>query len=388
MEVGMLTEILNKFVDAFSGGFERLQPAINSLLRIFITIDVLFFGALLLFELEQWKSAFRKIFVLSIWMYVIRDFDVHGTRVINSLVQAGMMAAGQGGGDARAILNPSRILDAGFQATDPLAHNLINAGPLDLGDIIAFGFAYMLIVLAFAALALNAFVAMLEYYLAMAVAGIFMPFAILQPTRWVAMKPISFLLASGMKMMIISFLLTIINPILGSIRFTKSEPDLREIWIMVCVSGTLSAVAWIIPQRFAQGFMAGSAPLGGSDAVPVLAGAAMAAAPAIAMASRGAAAMGKSTWGALNDRSSALATPPAAGAPAAAGAGPGNRSASPAMIASSTTPALSAGSNSPPELDMGAEPGSPSPQLSPGSAIAESVGAARHSHVPLAVFEE
>jgi type IV secretion system protein TrbL len=382
MEVGMLTEILNKFVDAFSGGFQRLQPAINGLLRVFVTIDVLFFCALLLFELEQWKSAFRKIFVLSLWMYVIRDFDVHATRVINSLVQAGLMAAGQGGADARAIINPSRILDAGFQATDVLAKNLTNAGPLDIADVIAFGFSYMLIVLAFAALALNAFMAMLEYYLAMAIAGIFLPFAVLQPTRWVAMKPISFLLASGMKMMVLSFLLAIINPILASIRFRGDEPDLREIWVMVCVAGSLAVVSWIVPQRFAQGFMSGSASLGASDAVPVLAGAAMAAAPAVGMAFRGAKSMGSAAWEAFNDRRLPDASRPAASAAPSPSSRPST--ASPGLLASATTsPALSAGSG-PPELAIEAGPGRPPPALPPGAATAS----VSRADVPLAIFEE
>jgi type IV secretion system protein TrbL len=313
---------------------------------------------------------------------IIRDFDVHATRVVNSLVQAGLLAAGQSGTNARAILNPSKILDDGFQATDILAKNVQNAGPFDLGVFLSSGLSYLLIIGAFAALALNAFIALLEYYLAIAVAGIFLPFAVLQPTRWVAMKPISFLLASAMKMMIISFLLAIIAPILQSIRFPNQTPDMRDIWVMVCTTGTLAAVCWVVPQRFAQGFMSGSAPLGASDTTSLLAGAAVAGVAALGAAARGTAAMGRSALNAWNTVEPAPPKPPSVGDSRAS-----SSTASPGMLASTTTPAALSPGSRPPELSMGQEPPNPPPQLPPGGATADPFASTSQNNVPLAVFE-
>src|SRR5687767_13511738 len=99
MEVGIVTEILNAFIGAFSGGFDRLRPAIGGLLRILVTLDVLFFAVMLLFGIEAIQNGLRKLLVLSLWTYVIQDFDGHATRVVNSLIQAGFTAAGRGGAD-------------------------------------------------------------------------------------------------------------------------------------------------------------------------------------------------------------------------------------------------------------------------------------------------
>lgn len=262
-----MTEILNAFIGAFSGGFDRIRPAVGGLLHVLIGLDLAVYAVMVLFDIESIRSGLRKLLVLSLWTYVIQDFDRHATSVVNSLVRAGLMAAGKGGADPHVLLDPSRILDGAFEATQPLANNLLNAGVLDLMDYFSFGVSYIFVMLAFGALALNTFLVVIEYYLALAVAGILMPFGVLQPTRWLAMKPVSFLVSSGLKLMIVSFIMAISGDVLGRITFASEEPSLREIWTMMFACGTLAMVAWIAPQRLAAGFMAGAASLGGSDAV-------------------------------------------------------------------------------------------------------------------------
>ena len=74
MEVGLLTEIMNVFVDAFSGGFERIRPAIGSLLRILIGIEFTWFALLLLFGIECFSNGLKKAMTIGIWAYVSLHF--------------------------------------------------------------------------------------------------------------------------------------------------------------------------------------------------------------------------------------------------------------------------------------------------------------------------
>ncbi len=304
MDIGILTETLNAFIGAFSSGFERLGPAISGLLRILIGLDVTFFCLMLLFDIEQLKNGFRKLLVLSLWTYVIQDFEGHATSVVNSLIEAGLTAAGEGGADPLLLLDPSRILEGAFAATEPLLQNMPDVGILDVVDNLAVGLTYILIMMAFGALAANAFLAVVEYYMALAVAGILMPFGVLGPTRWLAMKPVSFLVASGIKLMVIAFVMAIIGDVLGNLRFEGEEPTLRELWTMVFAAGTVALLAWVAPQRLAAGFMAGAASLGGSDAMPFVAPIAGGALAAIAPA----AAVSRQAGGWVGQRLDAAAT--------------------------------------------------------------------------------
>jgi type IV secretion system protein TrbL len=223
---------------------------------------------MVLFDLESIKNGLKKLLVISLWMYTVQDFDRHATNVVDSLVRAGFIAAGRGFADPRAILNPSRIIDRAFQVTSVLQTNMPDTAWYEIGDIFMRGIANIFIFAAFFALALNAFMAVLEHYLAMAVAGILLPFGVLQPTRWLAMKPISYVVSSGLKLMVLAFIMTITQDVILNIRFAANdEPTDHELWTMVFVCGTMALIAWIAPQRLAAGFMAGSASLGGDDAV-------------------------------------------------------------------------------------------------------------------------
>lgn len=283
MEVGILTEILNLFIGAFSGGADRLRPAIGGLLRLLITLDVLFFALMVLFDIEPVKGGLRKLLTLSLWSYVIQDFDQHATAIVNSLVQAGLTAAGQGGLSPQVLLNPSVIMDGAFTATQPVADHVLNVGVLTInGTWVMFGVTYIFMMLAYFCLALSALIVVIEYYMALAITGILMPFGVLAPTRWLAMKPVSYFVSCGLKMMVISFILAVSRDVMGGIRFASDEPTLREMWIAVCAAGTISMLAWVAPQRMAAGFMAGTASLGGSEATSHAAGVASGAAWATA----------------------------------------------------------------------------------------------------------
>lgn len=267
MEVGLLTEIMNAFVEAFSGGFDRIRPAVSGLLHVLIGIEVVWFGVLFTLGMESISTGLKKIMAIGMWTFVALQFDQHSFALVDSLVRAGLMAAGTQGQSARTLLNPSAILEAGFTATQPLGQQILKDTSFlhFSGTFTMFLVTWLLMMLSYAALAINAFMVMIEYYLAIAVVGILMPFGVLAPTRWVAMKPMSYFLSCGLKMMVISFLVAISRTVLTKIHFSSDEPTIREMWIAICCSGMIGLLCWKAPDRLAQGFMAGAASFGGAD---------------------------------------------------------------------------------------------------------------------------
>jgi type IV secretion system protein TrbL len=269
VEVGLLTEIMNVFVDAFSGGFDRIRPAISGLLHVLISIEVVWFGVQVLLGVECLSSGIRKVMTIGLWTFVALQFDQHAFALVDSLVQAGMMAAGSEGQSARTLLNPSAILNDGFTAAEPLAVRVLKGTNMFtfLGTYPMFVLTWLLMMLSYGALALSAFMVMIEYYLAIAVVGILLPFGVLGPTRWIATKPASYFLSCGLKMMTIAFLVAISKTVLTRIQFSGEEPTLREMGIAVCCAAMVSMLCWKAPDRLAQGFMHGASSFGGSDVV-------------------------------------------------------------------------------------------------------------------------
>jgi len=158
-------------------------------------------------------------------------------------------------------------LDAGFTATQPLAEQVLKSTSFlnFSGTFTMLILTWLLMMMAYAALAINAFMVMIEFYLAIAVVGIMMPFGVLAPTRWIAMKPLGYFLSCGLKMMVIAFLVAISRTVLTKIHFSSDEPTIREMWIAVCCSGMIGLLCWKAPDRLAQGFMVGAASFGGGD---------------------------------------------------------------------------------------------------------------------------
>jgi type IV secretion system protein TrbL len=268
VEVGLVTEIMNVFVEAFSGGFDRIRGAVSSLLYLLIAIEIAWFGVLCLLGMEAISSGLKKLLTIGMWSFVALHFDEHALALVDSLVHAGLMAAGSGGQSARSLLNPSAIMDAGFTAVHPLGQQLLNGSLLTFtGTYPMYLLTFLLMMLAYTALAINAFMVLIEYYLAIAVVGILVPFGVIGPTRWMAMKPMSYFLSCGLKMMVIAFLVAVSRTVLTRIHFASDEPTLREMWIAICCTSMIGLLCWKAPDRLAQGFMVGSASFGGSDVV-------------------------------------------------------------------------------------------------------------------------
>lgn len=266
MNDGLLSATLNVFIAAFSGGFDRLRPAIGGLLHVLISLDLLFFGIMVLFGLDAVQNGLRKLLVLSLWAYAATHFDEIATSLVDSLVQAGMTAAGRSDISPRAVMNPSRIFDGFFQATQPIADQALKVKWYAItGTHVMFGFTLFMMVFAYFMLALSAFVAVIEYYMALSIAGVLLPFGVLAPTRWIAMKPLSYFLSCGIKLAVIAFLAAVSRDVLATIRFTSAEPTFKEMSIAVCTAGILAMLAWLAPQRLASGIMSGAASFGAGD---------------------------------------------------------------------------------------------------------------------------
>src|SRR5258708_14697023 len=187
----------------------------------------------------------------------------------------------------------------------------------DLSDLIVFGFGYLAILACFLIMAIQVFLAVLEYYLFAALAGIFLPFGILAPTKFLAEKAIGAVVSAAVKLMVLGLVTSIIDPVLSSIRFAGPEVTFNELWSVFLTVCALMFLCWKAPS-LAASLLGGSPHLGADHALqaasaPVAAaltpGSMVGGAAAAVSATRAAAAMPKGAGIGVS-----VPSPPGAGA--------------------------------------------------------------------------
>ena len=73
---------------------------------------------------------------------------------------------------------------------------------------------YILLMLCFLLMALQVYLAVLEFYLRVTLSTILLPFGIFGPTRFIGEKPIGAIVSSGVKLMVLAFVLSVGEPCL------------------------------------------------------------------------------------------------------------------------------------------------------------------------------
>jgi type IV secretion system protein TrbL len=292
VQFNSLTLTLQNFIAAFSGGYARLQGSANSLLGILVGIEVVLLGLwTALGGGENVVGIFKKILHIGAWVWLVQSYPALCKAFMESLVQAGLTAGG--GGDVSLLMDPSRLAGYGLDATEPLTQKLADLGMTDLSDLLVFGFAYLAIMACFLIMAIHVFMAVLEYYLFAALVGIFLPFGLLAPTKFLAEKAVGAVVSASVKLMVLAFLLAIVDPVLSQIHFQGPEITFNELWSVFLTVCALMLLCWKAPS-LAAALLGGSPHLGAGDVLqaataPIAAGMAVG---ALARAGAGAASAG------------------------------------------------------------------------------------------------
>ena len=211
---------------AFSGGYGRLQGAAQSLLAILVGIEIVLLGLwTALGGGDNVVHVFKKILHIGFWVWIVQSSRLCKA-FVDSLVQAGLFAGG--GGNVSLIMDPSRLAGYGLDATEPLAQKIADLGLPDVSELFVFGFGYLAILACFFIMAINVFLAVLEYYLFAALVGIFLPFGLLSPTKFLAEKAVGAVVSASVKLMVLAFVTAVIDPVLQNVRFTGPEHHVQR----------------------------------------------------------------------------------------------------------------------------------------------------------------
>jgi len=164
---GVLTELLNNFLNVFSLGFGRIMPDARWLLSTLALIEIILAALWWAFKREDVVVAFlQRTLWIGFFIYLVTQWPTIVNVISDSFATVGLRA----GGNALSLtdfLDPSQIAHMGVVATAPIFNHLGAWGFLtnNIADVIISGLSGLIILLAFFIMAIQVFITVLEFYI-------------------------------------------------------------------------------------------------------------------------------------------------------------------------------------------------------------------------------
>ncbi len=255
--MGALTEALTNFLAIFALGYTNLAPATIDLALTLLSIEFVLFGIYFAFGARNFVDVFFKILFIGFWWWIINAFPTLMTMVLNSFISWGAIAGGSSAGAiAPLMLDPSAIAGYGMTAIEPITVAMNNLGWRETGLSIFYGLIALIILVLFFVIAIQVFITVLEFYLVVALTSILLPFAFIKRTAFLAEKAIGAVVAFGIKLMVLAFIITVAQPVLAGL-IIDGPVTYQSMFALLLVAGALAVLVLHAP-GVAAGIMAGS----------------------------------------------------------------------------------------------------------------------------------
>ena len=271
MDTSILTNSLSQFLTTFNAAYGLIwanggQTLLWLLAGIELVLIALWWA---LGGNNQIVDAIKKILFLMFWLWIVTNFATLAPQFVYSLVDAGISGAGGAAGGHGIILDPSRIFGAGLGAIDPIMVLVEDMDDWDqIGQVLMLWISAFIILLAFAVVAIQVFLTVLEFYLFLGLSAILLPFGINKHTKFIAEKTLGGVVNYGVKMMVLAFILSVTEPTLtGSINLTVSNGliEWNEIFSVMVIAWAIALLAWNAP-GVAAGLVSGAPSLSAGTA--------------------------------------------------------------------------------------------------------------------------
>ena len=331
MSVGVETpnELMVVFSNTISAGFDALQGAVNGVFGLLIVLVVAVTGIqwAMSSNREVLASGFGKVLLIGAFAWLINDWQQLSETIYAGFIELGLTAGG--GSLSRAdFLNPGAILAQGWEIVKALGETPAPVdNPLDvvgnMADALILGLAMIGIMLAFAVLALQIIVALLEFKIVTLGGFILLPFGIWNKSAFLAERPLGYVVSSGLKVLALAIVISGARTVFDQLQ-PSANPDIYEALSILVAAILLAMLAMFIP-NLASALVTGGPALGAGAAIT----AGIAVGGSAALAGAGIAGAGTAVAGGAAKMSGP--------ARAAAGAGAG-RSPTPPMSPPPSTP--------------------------------------------------
>jgi type IV secretion system protein TrbL len=264
-------DLMVVFSNTISAGFDALGGAVNGVFATMIALVVAMTGVqwALSSNREVLAASFGKVLLIGFFAYLINDWQALSQTIWNGFITLGLRAGG-GGLSRGDFLNPGAILEQGWRIVKALGDTPAPAGgPLDvmrnLTDALVLGLAMIGIMLAFAVLALQIIVTLLEFKIVTLAGFVLLPFGIWSKSSFLAERPLGFVVSSGLKVLALAIVVSGARSVFDQLQ-PSAAPDLYEALAILAAAILLAMLAIFIPNLSAA-LVTGGPALGAGSVV-------------------------------------------------------------------------------------------------------------------------
>ena len=254
ISVGVETpnELMAVFSNTVSAGFSALQGPVNGVFGLLIALVVALTGIqwALSPNREVVASGFGKILLIGAFAWLINDWQALSETIYAGFLELGLTA---GGGElSRAdFLNPGAILAEGWRIVKALGDTPAPVeNPLDIAgnltDALILGLAMIGIMLAFAVLALQIIVSLVEFKIVTLGGFILLPFGIWSKSAFLAERPLGYVVSSGLKVLALAIVVSGARTVFDQLQ-PSTNPDIYEALTILVAAILLAMLAVFIP---------------------------------------------------------------------------------------------------------------------------------------------
>lgn len=268
------SQMLNAYRSQRTVWFTNVWPAANRLFALLALIDFAWSAAVMVLEkqdFQSWAAALiRKMMTIGAFYALLIYGRVWIPAIVDSFEMLGQNSAGTG------PLDPGDVFDRGLNLAGALIEGASTSGIFtNFGGALALVFAAVMCLLGFCMVTIQFVVAMVESYILVAAAFVFLGFG---GSRWSSSyveRYIALAVSIGVKIMLLYLLIsTGMNVSLGWLTqaeavATSSQPATDAFSIMGA-SLIFAAICWHIP-KLLSGILGGSPSLSGGDVVSTVA---------------------------------------------------------------------------------------------------------------------
>jgi type IV secretion system protein TrbL len=263
-------ELMVVFSDTISAGFAALQGSVNHVFGLMIVLVVAMTGIhwALSPNKEVLASGFGKVLLIGVFAWLINDWQALSETIYAGFLELGLTAGG--GSLSRAeFLNPGAVLAQGWEIVQALGETPAPVNnPLDivgnLTDALILGLAMIGIMLAFAVLALQIIVSLLEFKIVTLAGFVLLPFGIWNKSAFLAERPLGYVISSGLKVMAVAIVVSGARTIFDQLQ-PSANPDIYEALAILVAALLLAMLAIFIP-NLASALVTGGPALGAGAA--------------------------------------------------------------------------------------------------------------------------
>lgn len=259
-------ELMVVFSNTVTAGFDALSGSVNSVFGLMIALVVALTGIqwALSPNREVLASAFGKVLLIGAFAWLINDWQALSETIYAGFLELGLTAGG--GSLSRAeFLNPGAILQQGWEIVKALGETPAPVeNPLDvmgnMADALILGLAMIGILLAFAVLALQIIVSLLEFKIVTLGGFVLLPFGIWNKTAFLAERPLGYVVSSGLKVLALAIVVSGARTIFDQLQ-PSTNPDIYEALTLLVAALLLAMLAIFIP-NLASALVTGGPALG------------------------------------------------------------------------------------------------------------------------------